>query len=296
MIEPTIESVNVLFQKHQITDEIVSVQRLSGTTTGLVLRLESRQDSKYILKFDHPGQIGSVEQFLHTYEHSVLLPKVLFSAKDSSYFVYTFLEGTTHFNRGSKSSWMKILIMDLFNKYVEQEETNTWGRTEYPLKTWKQFNEISIDEARINLRNILSTEDYNYVKLKASKLFNDDAKQGRKYYLHGDTGVHNFVYNHATLTGVIDPSPMVGPIVYDFLYAFCSSPDDINTDTLFTASDLLEHGNIERTRWIKETLIQLYCRLGLSVRHHPNDLKEYMQAWQYWKQLCKQMDEGVSII
>ncbi|MBQ4898735.1 hypothetical protein KB559_07790 [Paenibacillus sp. Marseille-P2973] len=287
MIEPTIESINVLFQKHKINDQIVSYQRLSGTTSGLVLRLESKNEYKYILKFDNPSQIGLVEQLLHTYEHSVLLPKVLFSAEDSSYFVYTFLDGTTHFNRGPKSSWLKILIMELLNKYVEHKETSTWGRIEYPRKTWNEFNEISIDEARMNLRNVLSTEDYNYVKLKASKLFFDDSKQGNKYLLHGDTGVHNFVYNNETLIGVIDPSPMVGPIVYDFLYAFCSSPDDINSDTLFAAADLLEHGNIERTRLIEETLIQLYCRIGLSVRHHPNDLKEYIQAWEYWKQLCK---------
>lgn len=78
MIEPTIESINVLFQKHKINDQIVSFQRLSGTTSGLVLRLESKNEYKYILKFDNPSQIGLVEQLLHTYEHSVLLPKVLF--------------------------------------------------------------------------------------------------------------------------------------------------------------------------------------------------------------------------
>ncbi|MGG4501636.1 hypothetical protein [Paenibacillus polymyxa] len=110
----------------------------------------------------------------------------------------------------------------------------------------------------------------------SKKLFNDDSKQGNKYLLHGDTGVHNFVFNDSTLIGVIDPSPMVGPIIYDFLYAFCSSPDDINTDTLFASSDLLEQGNVERTRLIEETLIHLYCRIGLSVQHHPNDLTEYI--------------------
>ncbi|ANS76801.1 hypothetical protein AWM70_21275 [Paenibacillus yonginensis] len=296
MIEPTIESVNVLFQEHQMNDEIVSFQRLSGTTSGLVLRLESKHGSKYILKFDNPNQIELVKQLIDTYKNSVLLPKVLLSAKDSSYFVYTFLDGTTHFNRGPKSNWMKILVVDLLNKYVEHNEINTWGRIEYPRETWKEFNEISIEETRMNLGNVLSIEDYNYVKLKARKLFYDDSKQGNKYLLHGDTGVHNFVYNDETLIGVIDPSPMVGPITYDFLYAFCSSPDDINSETLFAASDLLEHGNKERTRLIEETLIHLYCRIGLSVRHHPNDLTDYLQAWGYWKQLCKQIEEGIGII
>ncbi|MNN65945.1 hypothetical protein D3C81_1814890 [compost metagenome] len=127
-------------------------------------------------------------------------------------------------------------------------------------------------------------------------MFNIDSEQGGKYLLHGDTGVHNFVYNNSTLIGVIDPSPMVGPIIYDFLYAFCSSPDDINTETLFTAYDFLEQGNVDKSRLVEEVIIQLYCRIGLSVKHHPNDLTEYTKAWEYWKQLCKKLDEGIDII
>lgn len=296
MFEPTIYKVNSLFQNHQINDEIVQVQRLSGTTAGLVLRLESKQENKYILKFDNPNEIQLVEQLLNTYEDSVLLPKVLLTAQDRSYFVYTFIEGTTHYNRGLKMNWLKILVKDLLNKYVECKEKTDWGRIKYPRQTWKEFNEISIEEARINLGNILSIEDYNYVKLKANQLFNNDAEQGKKYLLHGDTGVHNFVYNNSTLIGVIDPSPMVGPVIYDFLYAFCSSPDDINVETLFTASEILEQVRIEKSRLIEEVIVQLYCRIGLSVKHHPSDLSDYIKAWEHWKQLCKQLDEGIGII
>ncbi|MEW9701868.1 hypothetical protein [Paenibacillus sp. SI8] len=296
MIEPTIQTVNKLFQYHHINDEIISYQRLSGTTTGFVLRLESKHGVKYILKFDTPNLVQLVEQMLNTYKSSILLPKVLITAEDSTYFAYTFIDGTTQFNRGPKKNWMKILVKDLINKYIEYKDTSIWGRIEYPQETWKEFNEISIEEARINLRGVLSIEDYNYVKLKANKLFNNYSEQGKKYLLHGDTGVHNFVYNDSTLIGVIDPSPMVGPIIYDFLYAFCSSPDDIDTVTLFAASDLLEQGYVEKSRLIEEVLIHLYCRVGLSVRHHPNDLAEYIQAWGHWKQLCKQLDEGIGII
>lgn len=296
MFEPTLLKVNSLFQNHHINDEIVHIQRLSGTTAGLVLSLKSKQENKYILKFDNPNEIQFVEQLLNTYEDSVLLPKVLLTAEDKSYFVYTFIEGTTHYNRGLKKNWLKILVKDLLNKYVEYKEKSNWGRIEYPRQTWKEFNEISIEEARINLGNLLSIEDYDYVKLKANQLFNQDAEQGEKYLLHGDTGVYNFVYHNSTLIGVIDPSPMVGPILYDFLYAFCSSPDDINVETLFTTFDLLEHVRIEKSRLIEEVIVQLYCRIGLSVKHHPSDLSDYIKAWEYWKQLCKQLDEDIGII
>jgi thiamine kinase-like enzyme len=296
MMELTIETVTHLLQKHQIKDEIVRIQKLSGTTSGFVFKLESKQESKFILKFDDPNQIELAKHLLDTYRDSILLPKVLLIAEDNSYFVYTFIDGTTHVGRGQKREWMKTLVKDLLNKYVKDTKTNTWGRIAYPRETWKEFNETSIEEARMNLKNVLSIEDYNYVKFKTNQLFNDDSEQGNKYLLHGDTGVHNFVYNDSTLIGVIDPSPMVGPIIYDFLYAFCSSPDDIDSDTLFYASESLQQGNVERTRLVEETLIHLYCRTGLSVRHHPNDLTEYIKAWEHWKQMCKQIDEGNGFI
>lgn len=296
ILEPTIHEINKLFELHRINDEVIGFQRLSGTTSGLVLMLESKQANTYILKYDYPSQIQVVEQLLNTYKNSKLLPEILFTSQDSTYFVYTFIEGTTHFNRGLKKDWLIILIQDLFNKYICYQDVDMWGRLENPRRTWKEFNEISIEETRINIGAILSIEDYNYVKSKATKLFDNDIEQGQRYLLHGDTGVHNFVYNQSKLIGVIDPSPMVGPLIYDFLYAFCSSPDDIDIDSLFTAFYFLEQGKVEKSRLIEEVLIHLYIRIGLSIKHHPNDLAEYKKVWTEWRKWCKQLDEGIYII
>ncbi|GIP56710.1 hypothetical protein [Paenibacillus woosongensis] len=287
ILEPTIQDINKLFRLHHIYDEIIEFVRLSGTTSGLVLRLDSIRGEKYILKYDDPFQIQLAAQFLDTYKDSVLLPKNLFASQDSTYIVYNFIEGTTHVNRGKKKDWLRIITQNLLNKYASYQGEDMWGRIGYPWQTWKEFNEISIEEAKINIGNELSIDDYSLVRSTADKLYANDLEQGEKFYLHGDTGVHNFVYHDSTLIGVIDPSPMVGPIVYDFLYAFCSSPDDMNMDTLFTAYNFLEQGRIEKSRLIEETLIQLYCRVGLSIKHHPNDLPEYKEAWAYWKQICE---------
>ncbi|MNC56147.1 hypothetical protein D3C75_1057230 [compost metagenome] len=101
--------------------------------------------------------------------------------------------------------------------------------------------------------------------------------------LHGDTGVHNFVYRGNRLVGVIDPSPMAGPLIYDFTNAFCSSPDDLNLETLFAAFELLKPVTVERSRLIREVIFQLYCRIGICARVHPHDLEEYLKAWETWK-------------
>ncbi|GGD89859.1 hypothetical protein [Paenibacillus nasutitermitis] len=147
--------------------------------------------------------------------------------------------------------------------------------------SWREFNERSVEGARNNLGNLLPIEDYNKVK----SLIESTSKVNKKYLLHGDTGVHNFVFHESTLAGVIDPSPMVGPVIYDFTYAFCSSPDDLNLETLFATFELLNHEPMEKSRLIEEVILQLYCRIGICVKVHPHDLKDYLKAWDYWKAL-----------
>lgn len=78
---------------------------------------------------------------------------------------------------------------------------------------------------------------------------------------------------------------MVGPVLYDFIYAFYSSPDDLNLETLFAAFEFLNHEPIDNVRLIEEVVLQLYCRIGISAKVHPHDLQDYLKAWDYWKAL-----------
>ncbi|NMI03142.1 aminoglycoside phosphotransferase family protein [Paenibacillus sp. SZ31] len=284
LINPTINEINDLFKMHHINEEISGIQSLSGTTAGRVYRLSTNLNKQYILKSDEPEQIHIAQQFLDTYKNSSLLPEVLLTDSDNTYFIYTYMEGTTHFNRGQKRDWLSRLVKELFNTYVRSSDTESWGRIEFPQRTWKEFNQISVQEAKMNLGSILTTDDYNLVQSIVDRLFHE---QEEKFLLHGDTGVHNFVFAQNELIGVIDPSPMVGPILYDFLYAFSSSPDDINTETLFATFELLEQVKMDKSRLIEEALVHLYCRIGLSNKHHPDDLPKYLKAWQEWKRLCQ---------
>ncbi|MGF7049611.1 thiamine kinase-like enzyme [Paenibacillus sp. DS2015] len=283
MLNPTIVAINRLFQSQKINIEIVNIERMKGTTDGLVFRLESCKNKKYILKYDSPNNIQLVEQLLNTYNES-LLPEILYVHPDKSYFIYYYIDGRTHFDRGKKKDWLTVLIQEIFNKYIKYQDSDKWGRIEYPCDSWKEFNDISIEEAKDNIRNNLAEEDYLFVKSLSNTLFEKDKEQGDRFLLHGDTGVHNFVYDQSKLVGVIDPSPMVGPLIYDFIYAFCSSSDDLNMETLFTAYDQLEQGLIDRKRLIDEVTIQLYCRIGLSVKHDLDNVTEYLKAWKEWKE------------
>lgn len=93
----------------------------------------------YILKSDEPEQIHIAQQFLDTYKNSSLLPEVLYTDPANTYFIYTYMEGTTHFNRGLKREWLTRLVKELFNTYVLSTDTKSWGRIEPPAEDMERI-------------------------------------------------------------------------------------------------------------------------------------------------------------
>ena len=139
-----------------------------------------------------------------------------------------------------------------------------------------------MEEAYKNIGDLLPIEDYFKVKSLIERMGKYENRE-KKHLLHGDTGVHNLVFNNSILTGIIDPSPIIGPVIYDFTYAFCSSPDDLNSETLLKSYSLLNNVSIEQSRLIEEVVVQLYTRIGICVKVHPHDLMDYLSSWEHWK-------------
>jgi len=258
----------------------------SGTTDGNVYIVLEDNTAKYVLKQDQPKLINLTENFLIDYQHVSLLPRVYYTDPDKNFILYSYITGTTHYNRGPKLNWMTTLVNEFFIHYEKCEEVIKWGRLGgIPRESWSEFNKSSIESARVDIGDFLDTDDYLNVKSIVERIALYERSE-YKYFLHGDTGVHNFVFNNNTIKGVIDPSPLIGPIIYDFTYAFCSSPDDLNLETLFSSfSPLKQVIHIDKQRLIEEVILQLYTRIGVCVKVHPHDLADYLNAWEYWKKL-----------
>ncbi len=109
--------------------------------------------------------------------------------------------------------------------------------------------------------------------------------------MHGDCGVHNFIFNDGELFGVIDPIPVIGDPIYDLIYAFCSSPDDLTKETIDSAVSQLMIKKEKNIPFLyEEVIIGLYLRLGTCIKHHPHDFEEYLKAWYYWKDLIMNVE------
>ncbi|WP_158606692.1 phosphotransferase [Paenibacillus ginsengarvi] len=260
-------------------------RQMSGTTEGCVYIVNRGDHPVYILKMDAPEYVRMVSDFLRTYE-GPLIPALHFTDPACDYFVYAYLSGTVHDERGRKADWLKTLSEMLLNRYERVSSIKGWGWLDEPRGSWTELLQLSVAQARQTIGDLLPAEDHEMVMRLPAAIYR--SRDPEAYLLHGDCGVHNFVFESSRLQGVIDPIPMIGPPHYDFLFAFCSSPDDLTMETLLEGASSLDssalHQTDRRTR-IEEVLVLLYCRIGTCLKHHSLDLPDYIRAWAYWRKL-----------
>ncbi|MGA4719771.1 phosphotransferase family protein [Fictibacillus nanhaiensis] len=277
------EIISKLNKENKLSSEITVYKPLSGGTVSELYLLQTSGGEKYALKVNNPKIIQSEVLYLRSYSHVEILPDLQFVEDTNKYFVYSFIEGSTTYNRGNKREILESLVHGLINHYKMATAFTGWGWADEPTLSWDSFLKNKTEEARLIIDTYVEKDDHHLVfdlikKQKESKT--------RPYLLHGDLGVHNFIFANGQLTGIIDPCPVIGDPLYDLIYAFCSSPDDLTKETLDAAVNCLSVGGNHETSAIYENvLIGLYHRLATCKKHHPNDFEEYVKAWHYWKEI-----------
>ncbi|MGH0592941.1 phosphotransferase [Bacillus pretiosus] len=261
-----------LFKEKVTSHDPSSVKALNGGTTSTVYLL----DEKYVVKLNEAEVIREEANFLSFYEGNNLFSKLLYKEALHTYIVYSFLEGNTSCEQGYKRSTLRTLVKEVINKYKIVPEAEGWGWKESPVQCWNEFLTANVMEAYENVRCYISEEDYRIVL----KLANRDAGVNQPFLLHGDFGFHNFIFQENELYGVIDPLPVLGDPIYDLIYAFCSTPEDLTKETIDYVMKQCVFHKTERDLY-EEIVIGLYLRIDTCLRHHPKDLEDYLVAWRY---------------
>ncbi|MBJ8103550.1 phosphotransferase [Bacillus proteolyticus] len=253
-----------------------SMKVLNGGTTSTVYLLAA----KYVVKLNESEVIREEADFLSFYEGNTLFSKLLYKEPVNRYIVYSFLEGSTSCERGYKRITLSILVKEAINKYEIVSDIDGWGWKESPVQSWNEFLTTNVIEAYENLKPYISEEEYRTVL----KLANNPSRGtgiNQPFLLHGDLGFHNFIFQGNKLHGVIDPLPVLGDPIYDLIYAFCSTPEDLTKETINYAIEQCVFHKKDRDLY-EEIVIGLYLRIDTCLRHHPKDLEDYLAAWRYW--------------
>ncbi|WP_442597575.1 phosphotransferase [Neobacillus sp. D3-1R] len=266
-----------------IKQEVIKVDELKGGTVSKLSLLHFIDQSKVVVKFNAPTIVQSEAEFLLNYKTIDFLPKVIYVADTFEYLVYSFVEGSTSYPKTNKLEVLKAIVKLLINEYKPVHHASGWGWADEPSKSWKEFLLKRVEEANGVNNPILGMDDYHLVNNLIESVILETEKP---FLLHGDCGVHNFIFREGKICGVIDPLPVWGSPVYDLIYAFCSSPDDLTIETISEAAKAITVEDIKGLD--KQVLIGLYLRIASCVKHHPIDLPEYLKAWTYWKETVNQ--------
>lgn len=281
------EIVKELIHSNIIHSKTTKYEKLNGGTVSELYLLHNNDGTKYVVKLNEPQVLKSETNFLNCYKDLNLLPNLLFVEQSFNYIVYSFISGSTNFAGKNKQGMLKALVQGLINNYKTVPKDIGWGYTDELTDSWQGFLLNEIFEANKILESHLERDEYNFV-LNVFENLKKNNTEREPFLLHGDCGVHNFIFNDGQLSGVIDPTPVIGDPHYDLIYAYCSSPDDLTKETI---DSVVGHLEIKRGKYnsilYEEVIIGLYLRLGTCIKHHPNDFEEYLKAWYYWKDVIK---------
>lgn len=99
--------------------------------------------------------------------------------------------GETEYKEGNKKALLKTLVKDVINKYIKYHDSAGYGYLEEPKVAWKEFMLNKALEAKGVTQDVLAAEDHTQVEAIVNSMNN----RIDRYFLHGDCGVHNFLFN-----------------------------------------------------------------------------------------------------
>ena len=257
---------------------------LTGGTMSQVHFLQQEIGVATIIKINEANVTEAEANFLSVYQSVSILPNLIAVDSQYRYMVYTYIPGSTGHSADSKKELLQALVSNLINHYQPASSSGSWGWQDAPVNSWEQFLTEEVTAAQEILTPYLRRAG---LKLAAPVLYgqNQNRPQSMPYLIHGDCGVHNFIFREKKLAGVIDPTPILGFPHYDVIYAFFSSPHGLTKETLDAAFSELTSALPDRRQLYNEVQIGLYQRLAICVKHHPTDLPAYLEAWEYWKEI-----------
>ncbi|CAM3877820.1 phosphotransferase family protein [Alkalicoccus chagannorensis] len=276
--------IDALVQQGILRAEEAALQEMSGGTVGHVYLLKN-SSRELVVKISPPEILEPEVKFLYFYRESPYVPHPVYVDPSFRYLVYEPLPGTSSVPVSMKKSELLSTLLTAFvSQYAGVPKERGWGATDEPSASWQDFLLEEIEEAQRVIGTHLEESDASFVR----NLVLQTSEKKEPHLLHGDFGVHNFLFHEGKLSGILDPAPVLGDPVYDVVYAFCSSPEELHLQTL----EEIESELFEQTGWnlpdiFGQVVIGLYLRLAICLKHHPDDFPTYLEAWRYWKDIVE---------
>ena len=235
-----------------------------GTDSRIILL-----NDKYILKQNNPVLLKSEANFSKTYEENKKLQHVILSDEDYKYIVYEFIPGDVMHVVDNVED-LVFNIKELTNQFIDYTGDG-FGYIHEPSASWIDFLKSRVHDASLTL-----PDSFDFLPQVYEAISTLEKCTFSKKLIHGDFGTHNFIKKHGDFVGAIDPIPIAGDPLYDFIFACLSNLDIVNHLSL----EYLITKTGESEEKVKAMLIVLlFCRMSICLRHHKEDFDGYVDFW-----------------
>ena len=244
---------------------LLSIQEMKQGTDSKVFLV----NNKYIFKFHNENTIKSEYEFFNGYKCE-LNEEIVFVSEDYSYIVYLFIKNNKRFLCDDS------LILKLKN-YVEGYPEfigDKFGFLYNETETWKNFLLAEVYDKKDFALKVLSEKDFQKT-LYAVELI--DKYKFNKKLIHGDFGLYNLLFYNYELVGIIDPQPIIGDPLYDFLFCIFSEEDIAKPEIIENIYKFLP--NEPKDKVDSMMRVVLFGRIARCVKYNLSEKNHFIDLW-----------------
>lgn len=255
IIQKLLDILNISYKSHKYFND--------GVSSRVILL-----NDKYLIKQNNKLALKAEVEFLKLNDLDIL-QKIVYVDPEYEFVVYEFIHGETMKLVNDPKNTIKLL-RDICSKYKRYNKEG-FGYLNEEVSSWKKFLYSEIEHASKNISKYITSKEEvrNAIEVLEQYPF-------EKKLLHGDFGTHNFIKEKGKMIGIIDPMPVIGDALYDFIFALASNTDLLISITIEEICNMTKEPEEKVRAMLK---VVLYCRISRCLKHHPKDIDTYMKYW-----------------
>ena len=226
-------------------------------------------NNKYFIKFK--DELSAIEEKMYFKYTSEFSPKLYYSNIKNKMLVYELLiaEDLLDANRVQN-------LIEIVYKYAKSRpETKRHGYGYFGIEnnSWLEFLTQEVNNSKQYL--IDNNKKISFVIVDKA-LKNIGKYKFKKRILHGDFGLHNTMIAENKDIYFIDPEPVLGDWMYDFIF-FCFS--DLSVLQMIDFEKISNLINEDKNKVKSMMIIVLFNRLRRILKYSPGDFELYLEYW-----------------
>lgn len=244
--------------------KFVSINKFAEGTNSSVYLL----NEKYTLKIHNDIKIKAEYEFCIRNKNNYF-QNMIYCQNENKYIVYKYIDGVTQKGIFNLENIM-YEIKDIIDNYHNYENEG-FGYLYEECDTWENFLKKQIDFHKTRIKELIDEVDILNQAIDTLSKYPFEKK-----LLHGDLGIHNFIIRKNKIVGIIDPEPIIGDKIYDYIFAIFSNINIIKNINIGRVFEIL---NEPREKVKAMILIVLYMNISRCIKYHVNDLDFYLELW-----------------